>query len=155
MSVADEIRKLQMRKSAEQKARAARAVKRQAAEFKAKLQNDERDPCTGLNADFARLLNKKATQALERRDNPRPDIQAAIAEARRKGQLPPADVPKTRPEPTPEEILGDEIQVTEEKPDEENVSEKYPDELSQEDLEEIARLNPIQKNRVASQKKKR
>lgn len=109
MTVADEIRRLQMRHSNEQKQRLVREARRQKESFEAKRGNA---PMVGIgiNADFQRTLERKAAEAKERAGKQqRVDLPDVIDKLRVEGKLPPApdDATKVRYEPTPEEILGD------------------------------------------------
>ena len=109
MSVADEIRRVKMRKSAELKARETRAAKREAKRLEGRLQSN-RAPGAMFDTGFKAQLDRKAREAKERAgDQPRPDLDQAIAVARQKGHLPPAHDAGTSYVPTVEEILGDEV----------------------------------------------
>lgn len=161
MTVANEIRKLKMQKSAELRAREARASKRDAKRLESKLKNN-RAPGSLHDPGFLAQLDKKAREARERAgEQPRPDLEKAVAAARLKGHLPPAHEGATTYVPTPEEILGDEALPkptvvapgrTEALPDADDVlnspsaaGEGTPVEgssFTREELDEIARLNP-------------
>ena len=154
MSVADEIRRLKGRKSAELRAREARAAQRQAKRFEGQLQNN-RAPGSMHDPSFLAQLDKKAREAEERQgEKPRPDLEQAIATAREKGHLPPAHEGATTYVPTPEEILGDEAlpkppappgDDTEELPSAEDVLNGTPVDgsaFTAEEIAEINRMNP-------------
>lgn len=161
MTVANEIRKLKMQKSAELRAREARASKRQAKQLEGRLKSN-RAPGAVNDPGFMAQLQKKAHEARERAgEGPRPDIEKAMAVARKKGHLPPGHTGGTTYVPTPEEILGDEalpravpLQTgrTEALPDAEDVlnspsavGDGTPVEgsaFTREELEEIKRMNP-------------
>lgn len=161
MTVANEIRKLKMQKSAELRAREARASKRDAKRLEGKLKGN-RAPGAINDPGFMAQLDKKAREARERAgEGVRPDIEKAMAVARKKGHLPPAHEGATTYVPTPEEILGEEalprpvpLQTgkTEALPDAEDVlnspsaaGDGTPVEgsaFTREELDEIRRLNP-------------
>lgn len=156
MAIADEIRRIKMRKSAELRAREARAAQRQAKRFEGQLQNN-RAPGSMFDPGFKAQLDRKAREARERQgEKPRPDLEQAIATAREKGHLPPAHEGKTSYVPTVEEILGDEAlpkpgpvsENTEELPSADDVLNGTPVDgsaFTAEELAEINRLNPAQK----------
>ncbi len=160
MSVADQIRKLQMKKSAELRAREARAIKRQANRLEGVLQNN-RAPGSMYDPGFTSQLDRKAREARERAGEKRPDLETALAAARQKGHLPPAHDASTEYVPTAEEILGDQAKPnlpslgtgdTEDLPDADDVlnggvieAEGTPVEgsaFTREELDEISRMNP-------------
>src|ERR1044071_6672569 len=108
MSVADEIRRLQMKKSAELQVRERRAAKHAAKGLESQLQTN-RAPGSMYDPGFVAQLDRKAHEARGRAgESPRPDLDSAIEQARLKGHLPPAHEGKMAYEPTAEEILGDE-----------------------------------------------
>lgn len=173
MSVADEIRKLQNKQSAEQRARAARASKRQAGRLEGQLKNN-RAPGSLHDPGFISALDRKAREAKERAGEKRADLQTAIETARQKGHLPAAHDASTEYVPTAEEILGDQALPNrpvvgggdvEELPDAVDVlnggvieAAGTPVEgssFTREELDEIARMNPGPKRGVAQGKKKR
>lgn len=161
MTVANEIRKLKMQKSAELRAREARASKRQAKSLEGKLKSN-RAPGAVNDPSFMAQLERKAREARERAgEGPRPDLEKALAVARKKGHLPPGHTGGTGYVPTAEEILGDQalpkpavLQTgrTEALPDAEDVlnspsavGDGTPVEgsaFTREELDEIRRMNP-------------
>lgn len=161
MSVAEEIRRLKMKKSAEIQARERRASKRTAERLASKLKSN-RAPGAINDPSFLAQLDRKAREARERAgDKPRPDIEAAMAVAREKGHLPPGHTGGTGYVPTAEEILGDEalpkattprLGDTEALPDADDVlnspsaagdGEAVPGSaFTREELDEIAKMNP-------------
>ena len=154
MSVSDEIRRLKGKKSAELRAREARAAKRSAGRLESTLKNN-RAPGSMLDAEFKSVLDRRAREARERAgEAPRPDREAAIEAARLKGHLPPAHNGKTSYVPTVEEILGDQALPkppassgadTEDLPSAEDVLNGTPVDgsaFTAEELAEIARMNP-------------
>jgi hypothetical protein len=158
MSIAEGIRKIKMRKSAELRAREARAAKRAAEQFGKKLKNN-REPGSMYDPGFVALLDKRAREARERMGNPRPDLDRAIATAREKGHLPPAHDAGTGYVPTAEEILGDEAlpkppappgDDTEELPSADEVLNGTPVEGSAFTAEEIAEIDRMNKPRAQS-----
>lgn len=162
MTVANEIRKLKMQKSAELRAREARASKRQAKQLEGRLKSN-RAPGAINDPGFLAQLDKKAREARERAgETPRPDLEKAMATARKKGHLPPGHTGGTGYVPTAEEILGDQALPkpvvtqpgpTEALPDAEDVlnspsasGDGTPvpgSSFTREELEEIRRLNPV------------
>jgi hypothetical protein len=107
MAIADELRRLKMRKSAEQQARERRAAKRDAGRLQGRLKSN-RDPGQINDRTFLAQLDRKAAEARERAgDAPRPDLDTAIAAARLKGHLPAAHSGAVAPVPTVEDVLGD------------------------------------------------
>jgi len=157
MTIADDIRRVKMRKSAELKARETRAAKREAKRLEGRLQSN-RAPGAMFDTGFKAQLDRKAREAKERAgDQPRPDLDQAIAVARQKGHLPPAHDAGTSYVPTVEEILGDEALPkppaptggdTENLPSADDVLNNPAPEpvegsaFTREELAEIDRLNP-------------
>jgi len=163
MSITDDIRKLQMRKSAEIRAREARAAKRTAGRLEKHLQNN-RAPGHMYDPAFIKQLERKAREASDLAgEKERPDLEAAVAAARLKGHLPPAHDASTEYVPTAEEILGEEAEPkppapsggdTEDVPSADDIlngsiettGTPVPGSaFTREELDEIARLNPPRK----------
>lgn len=160
MTVADEIRRLQAKQSAEARAKAARAAKRKAGALEGVLKNN-RAPGSMYDPGFTAALDRKAREAKERAGEKRADLDSAIEAARQKGHLPPAHDASTEYVPTAEEILGDEALPKPPKPPGIDV-EDLPDAdevlnggvieasgtpvpgsaFTREELDEIERLNP-------------
>lgn len=160
MSISNEIRKLQLRGSPEQQRRAAAEARQK----KDRLARKVSGPQTAIRVDpsFARQLEKKAVQARERLGKPqRGDLPEVIDKLRLEGKLPPApdDVTRVGYEPTPEEILGEETVAGlnelpepaegDDVPDADAVLNAAPKgsivDFTEEELDEIARLNPPSK----------
>jgi hypothetical protein len=172
MTVAKQIQRLKMQKSAELRAREHRAAKRTAGRLEKTLQNN-RAPGHMFDPGFLSQLDRKARQARDLAgEQQRPDAAEAIEAARQKGHLPPAHDGSTEYVPTAEEILGDEALPKPPAPPGDDVEDlPSADDIlngvvettgtpvpgsafTQEELEEIARLNPGPKKGPAPAGKK-
>lgn len=158
MSVAEEIRRLQFKQSAEMIKRTARQA-RKAQERLATTLKSNRQPGSIMDRDFLKQLDAKAIAAREAADKPqRPDLDAVLEAARRKGHLATPDGREVEYVPTVEEILGDDALPKDttpatghvldtDCPDPDTVlnasaGDYLPGPLSAEELAEIDRLNP-------------
>ncbi len=132
MSISQQIRRLQLKKSPEQVAREAAEARRKVAAFRSRV-SDQRPPGSTMDPAFLKQLEaKKAAVAAGAPPKPRADLPGVIAQLKLEGKLPvpegeqapttsysmrdalrnlmpnaPKPQDKVGYEPTPEEILGD------------------------------------------------
>ena len=167
MSIAQELRRVQMRKSEQQIRRGQADAQRERNKLKNRLQ-DQRRGASVSDPGFVRALEAKG--AAVRAGQPaatRRDLPDVIEKLRAEGKLPaPPDAPgKVGYVPTPEEILGDDALPTPTMPAppaspdldcppagsvlEMGASAYGPGDLTPDELAEIDRLNPRRSQTVA------
>ena len=160
MSIAQELRRVQMRKSEQQIRRGQAEAQREAAKLKNKLK-DQRRGASVMDPGFTKTLEAKG--AAVRAGQPaatRRDLPDVIEKLRAEGKLPsPPDAPgKVGYVPTPEEILGDDALPSATTPPAPAVPDREcptadlvleagasgygPGDLTPEEVAEIDRLNP-------------